>query len=611
MKADISISDALREQVLFFDGAMGTELYQHGVFVNRCFEELCLTEPDMITDIHRAYAEAGADVLTTNSFGANPVELARYGLLERLDEVNRAAAHLARNVADDQPQTVYVAGSVGPLKSAGAAGRTVAELLAEQVRALIAGGVDFILFETQSTRDVLENCARAMEQADSSFPFILSAALLPSGESVAGESMERMLATMPEGLPSPAAWGLNCGVGPNDMLPAVERAVKILDVPLVVQPNAGVPREVGNRSIYMCSPEYITSYARRFFDLGVRGIGGCCGTGPSHIRELVNAVRPLTRKRFVVTAVTPADDVEPVEPSAFSERSRLAWRLANQHWVTTVEIVPPRGYDLEKTIERSRICHRHGVDAINIPDGPRASSRISPLVAASAIQREAGIETILHFCCRDRNLIGMQADLFACAACGLRNILFVTGDPPKLGNYPFASGVFDVDSIGLVAVQDKLNRGIDIGGQAITPPTHAVKGVGADPNAIDPERELRRFREKEESGADFAITQPVFDPDSLLHFLDQVQDTGLPVIAGIWPLASLRQATFMQNEVPGVVVPDAVMQRMASVETRDEQREIGIRIAREAVARVRDRVAGIQVSAPFGNVHTALAVIEN
>jgi homocysteine S-methyltransferase len=292
-----------------------------------------------------------------------------------------------------------------------------------------------------------------------------------------------------------------------------------------------------------------------------------------------------------------------------AEKSELGKRLAAGQWVTTVELVPPRGYDLGSTVAKSRTLRERGVTAINIPDGPRASARISPLITAERILREAHIEPILHFCCRDRNLIGMQADLLACAACGVRNILFVTGDPPKLGDYPHATGVFDADSIGMAAVQKRLNQGVDLGGQSIDPQTFAVIGVGLDPTALDRNRELDRFRQKIESGAEFAITQPVFDPDALLRMLDDVQHHGIPIVAGIWPLVSYRNALFMRNEVPGVVVPDAVMERMAAVTSREDQLATGIQIARESVARVRARVAGIQVSAPMGNIETAWAVI--
>jgi homocysteine S-methyltransferase len=610
MKPDIDISHAFDEHVVVFDGAMGTEIYKRRVFVNTCFDELCLSRPELIREIHQAYCDAGADVLTTNSFGANALELARFGLAEKLPAINRSAAVLARETADSSPLPVYVAGSVGPLRLGASDAHDPSALLVEQIRSLAEGGADFVFFETLPTRMELEACVRAYVASGVSIPYGASVAVYPNGESAAGEPVDRLFAPLPDDLPMPVLWGLNCGSGPDALLSCVEHGIKVVDRPLVVQPNAGVPKEIGNRLLYMCSPEYMASYARRYVELGVRGVGGCCGTAPEHIREIAQSVKPLTKRRVKIEAVAREDGVQEREPSDFQQRSRLAWRLANGKWVTTVELVPPRGYDLGRTIERARSCHRHGVDAINVPDGPRASSRLSPLLTAAEIQRQAGIETILHFCCRDRNLIGMQADLFACAAAGVRNILFVTGDPPKLGNYPFASGVFDLDSVGLVGVQERLNRGIDIGGQEIDPATHAVKGVGADPNAIDMEREIRRFREKVDAGADFAITQPVFDPDALLRFLDRIQAFSIPVIAGIWPLASYRNACFMKNEVPGVVVPDEIMARMEAMDSREDQRRVGIEIAREASARVRAGVAGIQVSAPFGNVDTALAVID-
>ncbi len=610
MKAEERIDSALQDRILVFDGAMGTEIYRHNVFTNRCFDELCLSAPDLIRGIHRAYAEAGADVLTTNSFGANRLALGKFGLAEQTREINRAAVALAREVAEavaDRP--VFVAGSIGPVLPE-RPDEDVRPIIAEQVSALVEAGVDFIIFETQPTRAAVENCAAAMALAGADAPFILSFTVHADGESAAGESVARLAAPLPEGSPQPSAWGLNCGVGPDAMLTAVDRLVRLVSQPVVAQPNAGMPREVENRRIYLCSPEYLMTYAMRFVELGVRAVGGCCGTTPEHIGELARAIKPLTRRRpvAVVAAATPETPLR--EPVPFAERSRLAWRLAHGKWVTTVELLPPRGARLDAVIAKAELCYRHGVDAVNIPDGPRASARLSPLVTAIRIQERAHIEAILHFCCRDRNLIGMQADLLACAACGVRNILFITGDPPKVGNYPQATAVFDADSIGMARVQRRLNCGVDIGGQPVDPAPAAVIGVGADPNALDMARELRRFREKVEAGAEFAITQPVFDEAPLFRFLDAVADCGIPVIAGIWPLASYRNASFMRNEVPGVVVPDAVMERMASVRSREDQLRMGIAIAREMVEKVRGRVAGIQVSAPFGRVETALAVLD-
>ncbi len=470
-------------------------------------------------------------------------------------------------------------------------------MIVEQVDGLTEGGADFILFETQPNRATLERCAAAMGHRPE-VPFVLSFTIVETGETTSGESVERMLAALPIGSAQPIAWGMNCGVGPDGLLGAVERAVQLTALPLVVQPNAGVPREVENRRIYLCSPEYLATYARRYVALGVSAVGGCCGTTPDHIREVALAVKPLRRAR--VLPVTPAASVEPKPQAPLAEKSQLGARLAGRQWITSVELLPPRGYDLRSTVAKAQSLCERGINAINIPDGPRASARLASLIAAEHILHEAQIEPILHFCCRDRNLIGMQADLLACAACGVRNILFVTGDPPKLGDYPHATGVFDADSIGMTAVQRRLNGGIDLGGQAIDPPTFAVIGVGLDPTALDRRRELDRFRQKVEAGAEFAITQPVFDPDALLRFLDDVERFGIPIIAGIWPLVSYRNASFMRNEVPGVVVPDAVMERMASVKSREDQLAMGIQIARESVARVRDRAAGIQVSARLG-----------
>ena len=604
-----NIQQALAGGALVFDGAMGTEIYRHHVYTNRCFDELCLSDPDLIQKIHADYCDAGADVLTTNTFGANRISLERFGLSEQRTEINRSAARLAREVADRADRAVFVAGSIGPMPSQPKYGELIAELILEQVGALTKGGADFVIFETLHTRRALVACAEAMRAAPD-VDFVLSFAVLDNGESVEGEAIPQMLAPLPGDVPQPVAWGLNCGGGPDGLLGAVEQAVRLSSLPLIVQPNAGQAKEVENRRIYLCSPEYLTSYARKYLSLGAAAIGGCCGTTPEHIDQIARAVKPLAQGAGKPKVIERAETVEPQEPVAFDQRSRLASRLANAEWITTVELLPPRGYDLASTLEKSRVLQDHGIDAINIPDGPRASSRMSPLVTASRIHQECRIEPILHFCCRDRNLIGMQADLLGCAASGVHNILFVTGDPPKLGNYPDATGVFDTDSIGMVAVQHRLIRGIDIGGQAINPQTRAVIGVGLDPTALDQENELDRFRRKVEAGAEFAITQPVFDPEALLRFLDRIGPHNIPIIAGIWPLASYRNALFMRNEVPGVVVPDSIIERMSSITSRDDQLRMGVQIARESVDHVRHRVAGIQVSAPFGKVATALAVIE-
>jgi homocysteine S-methyltransferase len=602
------LSERLKRGALIFDGAIGTELYRRHVFVNASFEGLNLTQPDLVREVHHAYAEAGAEVMTANSYGANANKLSGFGLGEKMAEINRAAVALARECGGADR---LVAGSIGPFGDRPFGHeRTDAEqvgTLADQARALAGAGADFLLFETLSSSDEVRRACSAA--AETVAPFVISVAVDRNGETIRGESLESLLAEIDRARRAPAAVGLNCGSGPESMLSALEKLVRLTDLPIIVQPNAGQPRPVDGRMIYMTSPEYLATYARRYIDLGARGVGGCCGTGPEHIRDIARGIRPL-HVRPRAGRIERAAGAAPlgVRPP-MAGKSNLAAKLAARAWVITVEITPPRGWDLQATLDRARQCRDAGVDAINIPDGPRASARLSPLVTAERIQREAGIEAVLHFCCRDKSLLGMQADLLGCAAAGIRNLLFITGDPPKLGDFPFSSAVFDADSIEMARVQDHMNRGADLGQKSLQPPTNALIGVGADPNALDQERELRRTREKIEAGAEFIITQPVFDLQPLTEFLEAIADLKTPVIAGIWPLASYRNAEFMRNEVPGVTVPDEVMRRMAAAKTKEDQRREGVAIARESVAALRSVVAGVQVSAPFGNVLTALEVL--
>jgi homocysteine S-methyltransferase len=398
------------------------------------------------------------------------------------------------------------------------------------------------------------------------------------------------------------------------MLSSLELVRRVTDKPISVQPNAGMPRRVEGRQLYMCTPEYMAEYAKRFFEMGARIIGGCCGTTPEHIKEIVRAVRSISKAAAQNTTPAVTEIRQAAKPvlrdlQPLAARSRFGAKLAAGKTVTMVEITPPRGVDVTGVVDKARQCAVAGVDAINIPDGPRASSRLSPLVTAVRIQEGAGVEAILHFCCRDRNLIGMQSDILGASAIGVRNLLIITGDPPKLGEYPSATGVFDMDSIALTTVVHNLNRGVDIGGNTIEPPTSLVVGVGANPVAADPGREIDRFRQKVLAGAEFAITQPVFDPECLLRFLDAIGGAKIPIIAGIWPFTSFKNAEFMANEVPGVVVPKVLLDRMSKATTKEHGRALGIEIAQELVAKIQDRVAGFAVSAPFGNVGTALAVL--
>ncbi len=609
------MSDKLKRlldaKTVIFDGAIGTEIYKRNFFVNTSYESLCLANPKVVKEIHQSYKDAGAEVLTANSYGANFNKLCKFGLGDKVAEINAAAVKLAREVAGDSG--VLVAGSVGPAGElpADAPANAADAIVAGHVDSLLAAGADFIIFETLLCGRDLELALKTMESRPD-VEYMVSLSLDRNAESLKGESCLSLLELVSKAKNMPVALGVNCGIGPEAMLGVLEQIIPHTELPVVAQPNAGVPKSVDNRMIYMCSPEYFTTYALRFISLGARGVGGCCGTGPEHIKDMARSVNPLAKAAKASSSVLKAIDIPLKEPIPTKEKSSFAAKLLSGAWITTVEIVPPQGYLLEQTVVKAKQCKDAGIDAINIPDGPRASSRVSPMVTAVRIQREAGIEAILHFCCRDKNLIGMQADLLGCASLGINNILFITGDPPKLGDYPFASAVFDMDSIGMAKIVSRMNRGVDIGGKPVDPPTKTLIGVGADPNAIDMAREIRRTREKLDAGAEFLITQPVFSVEALLKFLEAVPELSkIKVIAGIWPLASYRNAEFMRNEVPGVVVPDSIMARMASAKTKEEQRLEGIAIAREAVGALRGHIAGVQVSAPFGNVSTAIAVAAN
>ena len=601
------LEQRIKDGILIFDGAMGTEIYKRDFFVNTSFDSLNLSAPNVIKEIHASYVEAGADVLTTNTFAANRYNLSKFGLEDKIEDIITAAVTIAREAAGED---TLIAGSVGPIETHSAMKtQDIVDILSEQVVLLEKTGVDFIMFETiPSVKSA--NFAFQAANAAGKLPYILSLSVDRTGASAKGESLKKMLSFQKQEGRQPTALGLNCCVGPEGLLTPLESILSLTELPVIVQPNAGLPKQVGGRMIYMASPEYLTTYAVRFVNMGISGIGGCCGTGPEHVNEIAKSIKrvAVVGKRSVVTEVQDKTLLRESVPT--EKKSKLGAKIANGEWVTTIEIVPPKGFDLTATIAKSKQCAEAGIDAINIPDGPRASSRISPLVASLKIEELAGIETVLHFCCRDRNLIGMQSDLLGCAAANVKNLLFITGDPPKLGQYPNASAVFDADAIGMVKVQEQLNHGIDLGGNPIGDPTAALIGVGADPNAIDMKRELTRTREKAEAGAEFIITQPVFAVEPLLKFLDEIAYLNIPVFAGIWPLASYRNAEFMKNEVPGVVVPDSIMKRMEKADTKEAQREEGIIIAKEAVAAIRDRIQGIQVSAPFGNVGTAIAVIK-
>jgi methionine synthase / methylenetetrahydrofolate reductase(NADPH) len=615
------LRDALLERLLdpealvVFDGAMGTMIYARGVFINQCYDELSIRAPELIRAIHDEYVHAGAEVIETNTFGANRIKLEQHGLSSEVRQINTAAAKLARAAAGD---TVLVAGAVGPLgvrlEPYGPTSRDDARaIFAEQMRALKDGGADLFILETFSDLDELTQAIAAARDVDAATPVIAQAAINADGVTAYGATPEDIVRTLDAA--GADVIGLNCSVGPQTILEAIEKMAPLTARKLSAQPNAGMPRDVGGRTMYMASPEYMSTYARHLVVAGAKLIGGCCGTTPAHVREIAEGVRPLAPRsgrtsRATVTHVPPENKAAGVAPVPFAERSRWAKKIAGGEFVTSVELVPPRGVDASKLLRDAASLREAGVDAINVPDGPRAQSRMGAVLTSLLIEQHAHIETVTHYCCRDRNLLGMLSDLLGASAVGLRNVLLITGDPPKMGPYPSATAVFDIDSIGLTNLVSNLNRGLDPGGNPIGEPTRFVIGVGVNPAALDVANERRRFEWKVEAGAEYAITQPVFDADQLETFLHSVELLRVPVVAGIWPLVSVRNAEFLANEVPGVTVPDEIIARMRRANALSKEHAIqeGITIAREMLERVRPMVAGVQVSAPFGKAELALEV---
>jgi homocysteine S-methyltransferase len=595
------------DRVYVFDGAMGTMLYQRGVYINRCYDELNLANRDLVLSVQRDYVKAGADIIETNTYGANSVKLAGYGLEDKAYEINHAGARIAREAAGER---AFVAGAIGPLGiRIEPYGKTAAEeardIFRRQAEALLEGGVDLFVLETFSDVSEIRQALLAVRSI-SDLPLVAQMTIQTDGNTSYGTSPEILTARLDE-------WGadvigLNCSVGPHTMLEAIEKMREVTRRKLSAQPNGGLPRQVDGRMFYMASPEYIAKYAKRLIQAGAKFVGGCCGTTPEHIRQIANAVAALSPRRSTVRVFVPEEKPPDVQVVPRAERSRFARKICANEFVTSVEIVPPKGVDPSKMLEGVRLLKDAGVDAVNVPDGPRAQSRMGVLAVSTLIEQRVGIETVVHYCCRDRNLLGMTSDLLGAAGLGLRNLLIITGDPPKMGPYPEATAVFDIDSIGLVNMVNRLNHGLDIGGNPIGAPTAFYIGVGVNPCAVDLDYELRRFEWKVEAGAEFAITQPTFDVKQLKNFLKRIEHCRIPVIAGIWPLVSYRNAEFLANEVPGVVVPKSVLKRMERITDKDAAREEGLAIARETLLEVREIVQGVQVSAPFGRVQYALDV---
>jgi len=601
----------LKQSPVLCDGATGTLLYAKGIFINRCYDELNVSQPELIRGLHHEYMQAGAEIIETNTFGANSFRLARHSMENRVREINRAGVSLAKEAA--KSFDVWVAGSVGPLGvRIEPLGKTSFEearaAFREQIAALVEGGVDLLMLETFGYVEELHQAILAARDVNPKIPVVAHVTIDEDGNCLDGSTPESFT-------PRLESWGAdvigcNCSVGPVAMLDVIERVRALTSLPLAAQPNAGMPRSVEGRNIYLCSPEYMASYARKFVAAGVRLVGGCCGTTAEHIRVMKSALRVGEARAKAAPSKSHGEAVVNAAPAVpLEKRSKLGAKIAAGEFLTMVEIVPPKGTDIRKEIEGARFLKSVGVDAINIPDSPRASARMSNQALSLLVQQEVGIEAILHYTCRDRNVLSMQSDLLGAAALGIHNLICITGDPPKMGNYPDATAVFDVDAIGLVNIVHNLNCGLDIGGNPLGTGTSFVIGVGANPGLPNIDEEIKRFEYKVEAGAECVVTQPVFDLKLLEVFLRRIEHCKIPVIAGIWPLVSVRNAEFMKNELR-VSVPDSILERMAGAKTPEAAREEGIAIAREMLIAVRDMVQGAQISAPSGRYSAAADVLE-
>jgi len=602
----------LQSKIVLADGAMGTMLYSRGIFINRCFDELNLSAPGLIKEIHQDYIKAGAEVIETNTFGGNRCRLQAFGLSEKLRVINETGVRLAREAAGEK---AFVAGSIGPLgtqiEPLGPMSFAEARaIFREQAAALVTAGADLLVIETfYELSELREAIFGAREAAGEEMVIIAQVTVNDDGTLRDGASPETLTRRLNE-WPADVV-GVNCSAGPKVVLETIEKMVQHTTKPLSAMPNAGLPATVEGRNIYLCSPEYMAQYARRFMQAGVRVIGGCCGTTPEHIHLLCSEVRSLqpVRRPEVVISEEDKPQVKRLPKLPNAEKSQLGAKLTIGKFVAFVEILPPRGVDPSKEIAGARVCREHGIDCINVPDGPRASARLSAQVTCQLIQQQAGIEAVLHFCCRDRNILGIQSELLGAHMTGIRNLICITGDPPRMGTYPDATAVFDVDSIGLTNIVNNLNQGLDIGGNPVGSQTALLIGVGANPGALNMAEELRRLAWKVDAGAEYVVTQPVFDLDLLELFLKRTERHKLPVIAGVWPLTSFRNAEFMVNELR-VPVPKDYMERMRRADSAEKARAEGVLIAQEMSGRLRSMVQGVQLSAPFGRYEMAIEVAE-
>ena len=593
---------------LLADGAMGTMLYARGVPFDQCFDALNVDRPDLVTAIHGEYIAAGAELIETNTFGANRFKLSLHGLEDRVRATNVAGAAAARAAREASGRWVWIAGSIGPI------GRPLAPLgtvkagearqaFAAQAKALAEGGVDLLIFETFSDlHELTEGVAAAKEVTG--LPIIAQMTFTHEGKTLLGHTPAEIVARLEElGV---AVIGANCSVGSQGVLEVMEQMVLVSRTPLSAMPNAGFPAYVNGRIMYFSAPQYMADYARQMVELGVTVVGGCCGTTPEHIqamREVLRTVEspPPPRLRPRVTVPAPPPVARPSPPTA------LAARLGRR-FVLTVEVLPPRGTQEGPELEACQLLRQAGADTINVPDNPMARLRMSPWAMCLRIQTDVRMETVLHFTTRDRNLVRMQSDLLALHALGIRNILVLRGDPPQLGDYPSATAVSDVKPSGLIRLIKQFNEGRDLAGNDLGQATTFLVGAALNMGARDLDRELRVLEQKLRAGVDFLCTMPIFEPATLDRVLDRIGPLPVPLLVGILPLHGLRHAEFLHNEVPGMVIPSALRDAFRAAPRNG--REVGLRFAEALVAAIRPRVQGLYLIPSFGRYDRVLHLVQ-
>ncbi len=587
-------------------------LYEKGVSYDRCFDELNLSSPEIINEIHRAYIKAGAEIIETNSFGANRFRLAAYGLENQVVKINRQGVRIARDAREIEGKSIFVTGSIGPLgKPLAPIGKITTkeafDAFREQAEGLLEGGIDLFIVETQSDFKEIEQAVLAIRSL-SRLPIIAQMTFTEEGKTLTGmgpEEAAQFLSSLPVEI-----IGVNCSVGPQGILSVIAQMAHQTKKHLSAQPNAGLPRLVAGRFVYSTPPEYFAEYTRFFLAAGVTIVGGCCGTTPAHTVAMAKALTDFieikpTVERVEVVSFPPEEEEKKTtagKPTGFATK-------LGKKFVVSVELDPPRGINPEKLLKAAQKMSEVGIDCVNIGDSPMARVRMGCLAVAYLIRQRVDIDVIVHFTTRDRNLMGIQSDLLGAHTVGIRNILAITGDPPAVGDYPHCTGVFDIDAIGLIQVLSKLNTGVDWNGNSIGSPTEFFIGCGVNPTAEDMDREVERFHQKLEAGAQFVFTQPIYDRKVLEEFLNRVQGVKIPILLGILPLQSSRHAEFLHNEVPGITIPER--ERKAMREAKERGPEVGIEMARKFLEETKDLVSGTYLMPSFGRYEQVLEVVKN